>query len=186
MRRATITIQTILKETGFSHQFLARFIPNPLKPMGWDTRKDKDLRDVSKLYMLTFGNEDYKKFLHFICSEFRRQFTILEELKLMQDMLSEHTRAIVRLERHLKSYSEVITLKEIAGQLDMNAGYLRKQITEKKKDDRGEWSGILKIRNFLTLRMFKTARGQWAANGLDFYNQVRGASFKSKVFYLKK
>lgn len=181
--RYTWTVPALLNLTGFTYEFLQRFIPNPLKPVEWDRWSDqKRLERVAKA-QLSFNKNSVEAMVRIICQEYHRQLGVGEEMNALQNSMSRLEIVLYEIRRGLKYYTDVVTLKEIALRTQMTAGHLRKMLKNKQTDEQGIQRAFLELRG-MTLPMFKRDRGDWVCHRLEFINQWRNLTIPQYDYWL--
>lgn len=180
--RSIYPVSAILRITGWSWPFLRRYIPHPLEPIGWGSwsafEREKRIEGLN----LSFNTEVFENFVRIIFSEYRRQRELTEEVAAIGAQQTEMFRLLLELRNELLLYSDFLTLRDVAEKLRMTPGTLRNKI-KRSQDAEGNEIGILELKG-LRFIFYKSLRGDWLTNGLDFYLQLRKLGLKTRRLYL--
>lgn len=177
--RHVYSLQAVLRITGWSYAFLKQFIPEPLEPAGWKELDGAEREQRVASMNLNFSIEVFENMISQVCREHSRYVGILAELSAMQRDQGETIRLLLEIRRQLGQYNDLLTLKQVAEKLGMAPGTLRNKM-EKRYDDLGNETGVLRLRG-MTLQMFKSARGEWVIDALNFQNQFRRMGMREMI-----
>jgi hypothetical protein len=154
---------------------MRRFIPDPLKPENWEFWDRQEKEHKIESHNLYFSIEVFENFIRNICTEYRRQENLAEDIRALGRQQTDMFKSLLELKQELLLYSEFITLRDVAEKLRMSPGTLRNKI-RRTRDAEGNELGILEMQGLL--------RGDWIMNSLDFYLQLRKLGLKSRRLYL--
>lgn len=171
-----------MKSTGFSYTFLKRFIPHILTPSGWDGLSLTERQEALEIEAVTFSGSVYDNFIRHICQEYHRQHGLLNEMQALQAEVHEMGSYLADVRDMLRGAAGALSLKDLSLRTGLSAGTLRNKL-QRLKDEDGQEFAILELRG-MRLKMFKSAKGEWLCNALEFRNQSRKLSQANLPFWL--
>lgn len=175
-------LSAVLRITGFSWPYIRRFIPDPLKPENWEFWNRQEREAKIEKHQLFFSVEVFENFIRNICTEYRAREQIAEDIRALGRQQTDMFTVLLELKQELLLYSEFLTLRDVAEKLRMTPGTLRNKI-RRTRDAEGNEIGILELRG-LRFLFYKSLRGDWIMNSLDFYLQMRKLGLKTRRLYL--
>lgn len=167
----------LMKLTGFDYEYLLKYVPVPLSPEGWERLSRSEQEEKIVKQQLHFSQESVENFFGQLAKEAYFLHGFAQRIESLERTMGRLEYAVLEVRSYMRDYQDVITLKEIAGRLDMHPGTLRRMITNRRNEN-GVESATLEVRG-LTLELFKRERGDWCCRALDFTNQRRHLSFKN-------